>query len=403
MTGSDNGGVAARVAEARKLAGLTQSQLAMRANVSLSLLRKVEQGRNPASPAFVSTVARALDVGVAELYGQPFSHRTHDEYKVHATIPPLRRELAAYCLSPDENVRPRSLHELTQAVSAASRQRHSVNLAELGAELPGLLEELRAAVYTLPSPADQERAYALLAEAYYAADQVASKLGYIDLASLAVDRYEWAAARSGDHLAVLVGDYRRAGEMIGAADWSTAQRFLESSRETIADEVHNDSAPTLSMWGNLHLKSGLAAARAGDEGTADAHLAEARDTAKRTGERDDYRLCFGPANVDIWSVSLAVESLDGTEAVKRAEQIHLPSGTQRERVGHHWIDLARAYLLHGDHERAVSTLMLAKQTTPQQARYHPQVHETIRVLARTRRRSDPVARLAAWAGVRSDA
>jgi hypothetical protein len=28
------------------------------------------------------------------------------------------------------------------------------------------------------------------------------------------------------------------------------------------------------------------------------------------------------------------------------------------------------------------------------------VHETIRALARARRRSDPVARLAAWAGVR---
>ncbi len=45
-----NGGVAARVAEARKLAGLTQQQLAMRASLSLSLVKKVEQGTVPASP-----------------------------------------------------------------------------------------------------------------------------------------------------------------------------------------------------------------------------------------------------------------------------------------------------------------------------------------------------------------
>lgn len=46
------GGIAQRVAESRKLAGLTQNQLAQRANVSASLVRKVEQGRAPASPAF---------------------------------------------------------------------------------------------------------------------------------------------------------------------------------------------------------------------------------------------------------------------------------------------------------------------------------------------------------------
>jgi transcriptional regulator with XRE-family HTH domain len=59
------GGVGARVAEERKLAGLTQYQLAARASVSVSLIRAVEQGRVPASPAFVSAVARALGVGVA--------------------------------------------------------------------------------------------------------------------------------------------------------------------------------------------------------------------------------------------------------------------------------------------------------------------------------------------------
>ncbi|MGH3625389.1 MAG: helix-turn-helix domain-containing protein [Sciscionella sp.] len=400
MTDTDRGGVAGRVAESRKLAGLTQTQLAMRANVSLSLLRKVEQGSKPASPAFVSTVARALNVGVAELLGQPFVRSTRDEHEMHATIPPLRRELSAYCVQPDEEPQPRPLAVLAADVAEASRLRHAVNLAALGKALPGLLAELRAATWTLAG-SEQEHAYWLLAETYYATSQTAYKLGYIDLASLAVDRYEWAAARCGDPLAMLVGDYQRAGEMISAADFSGAAKLLDRSRETIADQVKGADSPTLAMWGNLHLKSGLAAARDGDCATADAHLAEARETAERIGtDRDDYRLCFGPTNVGIWSVGLAVEAQDGTEAVKRAASFTPGASAPRERVGHHWIDLARGYLLHGDHERAVSTLMLAKQTAPQQTRYHPMVHETIRALARARRRSDPVARLAAWAGVR---
>lgn len=394
------GGVGQRVAEWRKLAGLTQNQLAQRANVSASLVRKVEQGRAPASPAFVSAVARALNTGVADLLGQPFEQRSRSEHRLHATIPPLRRELAAYTVPPDEAVQPRSIDELATAVARVSQHRHAVNLNALGAELPGLLAELRATVWSTTGT-EQERAYWLLAEAYYAASQAAYKLGYIDLASLAVDRYEWAAERSGDELAVLVGHYQRAGEMIAAADWNSALRLLEHSRARIADLGAAD-APAIAVWGNLHLKSGLAAARSGDLATANDHWNEANEAAQRLGaDRDDYRLCFGPTNVNIWSVGLAVEAMDGTEAVKRGTRFDLPSHTQRERAGHHWIDMARGFLLHGDHEKATRSLYKAKEIAPQQAKYHPMFHETIRTLARARRRADPVARLAAWVGVQN--
>ncbi len=218
---------------------------------------------------------------------------------------------------------------------------------------------------------------------------------YLDAAA------EWAAEQSGDELAVLVGDYRRAGELISMADWGSAQHLLERSRSRIEDQLGHADPPTLSTWGNLHLKSGLAAARAGDLAAADEHLAEARETAARIGaDRDDYRLFFGPTNVAIWSVGLAVEAGDGTEAVKRAEGFHPPPYTPRERVGHHWIDAARGYLLHGDRQRALSSLQQARHIAPQQTRYHPMVAETVRALVRAeRRRSDSVAGFARWLGV----
>ena len=62
-------GIGDRVAEERKLRGWTQTQLAQRMHVSLSLLRKVEQGSVPASPAFISAAARALGLAPAELLG----------------------------------------------------------------------------------------------------------------------------------------------------------------------------------------------------------------------------------------------------------------------------------------------------------------------------------------------
>jgi hypothetical protein len=168
-------------------------------------------------------------------------------------------------------------------------------------------------------------------------------------------------------------------------------------------DLGKNNPAVLSVWGNLHLKSGLAAARAGKRDLADAHLGEARQTAQRLGtDRDDYRLCFGPTNVNIWSVGLAVEMLDGTEAVKRSQKFTIPATTQRERVGHHCIDLARGYLIHGDKKKSFATLHEAKKVAPTQTRYHPMVHETIRVLAREETRSQETIRgFAAWCGIRN--
>ncbi|MGH3947403.1 MAG: helix-turn-helix domain-containing protein, partial [Pseudonocardiaceae bacterium] len=306
MTG-ESASIGTRAAEERKLRGLTQRQLAERAHVSLSLLRKVEQGAVPASPAFISAVARVLGMGPAELLGQPYPRETATDHRVFAAVPALRRELIAYLLPPEDDVPPRPTAHLGDAVATASKLRHAVDLNRLGAELPGLLAELRSA-WQQTTGSERERVFGLLAETYYAVGQLASKLGYTDLASISVDRYEWAAERSGDELAVLVGAYRRAGELICLDECGAARRLLDDARSRIEGRLRFADAPTLATWGNLHLKSGLAAARAGDREGADAHLAEAKGTAERIGvDRDDYRLCFGPTNVAIWSVGLAVE------------------------------------------------------------------------------------------------
>lgn len=415
MTQETNG-VGERLRTARKLHGWSQQRLAQELQAiasqpnpsgekerpfSLGTIRQVEQGTQPASAAFVSACARALKINTDDLYDLPYPRSSRDEQMTHAGIPGIRRELATYRLPP-EDVPVRPFAELAKDVARASQLRHMVKLGELGELLPTLLHDLRVAWYSTREGPEQERVFGLLAEAYAATSQVVYKLGYVDLSSLAVDRYEWAAAKSGDELAVLVGDYQRAGEMIYAADWRGAERLLEGSRGRIEADLNKEDPSTLAVWGNLHLKSGLAAARAGRKDTADAHLAEAQETAVRLGaDRDDYRLCFGPTNVGIWSVGLAVEGMDGTEAVKRAKQIHLPPDTPRERLGHHYIDLARGFWLHGDRSAAFSALQIAKKIAPTQTRYHPMVHETVRAMLRAEARASETTRgFAAWLGLK---
>ncbi|WP_433262116.1 helix-turn-helix domain-containing protein [Actinosynnema sp. CS-041913] len=393
--------IGARIALARRIDGRTQRQLARAANVSLSLVKAVEQGRAPALTAFIAATARALGVDHAQLQGQP--HRVEDraDQRIHAVIPALRREIVAYRLPPETGIRPRSRPALTQAVAKVSALRHAAALDTLGAGLPALLAEIRAAIAEADGR-ERELLFGLLAEAYAAAGQVAWKLGYPDLSSLTTERVEWAAAASGDPLARAAADFYLAGELIATAEWRGALTFLDDARARVEDRLTAGDEAAYAMCGVLHLKSGLAAARAGDADTSDAHLAEARHLARHvTTGSDHYRLAFDTDSVDIWAVGLAVERQDGTEAVNRSQGLRFASTTPKERIGHHWIDLARGWQLHGNREKALSTLQQARRTAPQQVRYHPQVRETLLTLAEhDRRRSDSLAGFARWIGIR---
>ncbi|WP_156371467.1 helix-turn-helix domain-containing protein [Nocardia arizonensis] len=61
-----------RIASERKIAGLSQRGLAARAAYSLSMVKAVEQGREPASQGFISAVARVLRIAPEQLTGAPY-------------------------------------------------------------------------------------------------------------------------------------------------------------------------------------------------------------------------------------------------------------------------------------------------------------------------------------------
>lgn len=393
-------GIGPRVRSARKLAGMTQQHLASRAHVSLSLVKQVEQGRVPASPAFVAAVARALGVGSQSLTRQPYGAVDRDEHRVHSVVPALRREIASYMLEPAPEIDPRPLDDLGAAVVRTAQLRHSASLEALGSELSGLICELRSALH-LATGLDRRRAFGFLAETYAAAGQVAYKLGYGDLSSLATERVEWAARGSEDEVAIAAGDFYRAGELIAIAEWDAALSFLDDARERILIKARRGDEGATAMIGALHLKSGLAAARAGSAALSDDHLAEAGAAAVHVRAGSDHqRLAFDTDNVNIWSVGLAVEQQDGAQAITRAKSMVIGPTAPRERVGHHWIDMARAFQLHGDRDRALAALHQARVVSPQQTRLHPQVRETVVTLAEhDRRRSASLSGFARWAGI----
>jgi transcriptional regulator with XRE-family HTH domain len=209
-----------RIANARKLRGLTQRQLAERVPCSKSLIAQVESGHKPATQALVAGVARALRVDVGELTGQPYRRERTD--RVHSAVPDLRRALLGWDL-PDEEIRPRVFEELAADVGRASALGRQARYGRLGEMLPGLLEELTAAVHAADGD-ERQRLCGLLAEAYTGGTAIAYALGYFDLRGLAMERVDWAARESGDPLRIARTQWQRSTLFLANASYDKAAR-----------------------------------------------------------------------------------------------------------------------------------------------------------------------------------
>lgn len=386
-------GIGARVAERRKLNGLTQAQLARRAHVSLSLVRKVEQGSAPASPAFTAAVATALRTTVAELYDQPplrYGAERDHLAAVETAVMEGPASVTAY--------RPPDLEVLATRVNEIAKLQRRSRYQESSARMPSLMTELHTAAALAPAGAHSERAHHLLATLYGCVVICLHRLAS-PLVSQAAERAAEAARFSGDPMLAALCDQERALPLMYRGAYDTAQRIVTRAQESIADQPTSPEA--LSARGAMHLRSAIIAARKYDAATSDAHLDEARDLASQLPLHANlYDTAFCTPNVHIHSVAAAVEMQDGTTAVAREADNPLPSATMRSRVAHHNIDLGRAWLLHGDHTKALQALNIARRTAPQQTRYHPMVAETVLTLARAeRRRSDSLSGFAAWMGI----
>ncbi len=386
-------GIGERVAERRKLNGLTQVQLAHKAHVSLSLVCKVETGQRPASPAFTAAVATALRTTVAELYDQPSlrygGERDHIA-EVETAVMEGPASMAAYP--------PPDLDVLAARVDEIAKLQRRSRYHESSALMPSLLAELHTTAAVAPVGTHSERAHHLLATLYGCVVICLHRLAS-PLVSQAADRAAEAARFSGDPLLAALCDQERALPLMYRGAYDTAQRIVTRAQESIADQLA--SPETLSARGAMHLRSAIIAARKHDAATSDAHLAEARELASHLPlHANFYDTAFCTPNVHIHSVAAAVEMEDGTTAVARDANNPLPPGTMRSRVAHHHIDLGRAWLLHGDHNNALQALNIARRTAPQQTRYHPMVAETVLTLAHVeRRRSDALSAFAAWMGI----
>ncbi|MFD4633842.1 helix-turn-helix domain-containing protein [Streptomyces sp. NPDC058284] len=384
----------ARIAKYRKLAGYTQSGLALEIGYSYSLLHQVEGGYKAASPAFTAACARALRVDVTALTGQPYMTELQQD-RLAELIRPIRESLDLYDLGADPDIATREPPQLVAAADTLCELVRATHLNKAAQQLPGLIAELTTAAYRNPST----ELWAALGSTYRTAHDVTVKLGFYDLSTIALDRMDWAAESASDPVLAAVRQYMRGlvyhreGEhTIGLRLVDAGHRLLNSIGET---------PESLAVAGQLHLGATVIAARARDEAAVKTHLWEAKQIANRAGDVEHVHwLSFGPTNWAAHELSALTEMGRYGKAVEKAKKLRVPNSWPTSRRAHVLIDRGRCEMEIGRPDAALASIAEARKLAPQQTRYHPGARATIEGLVHQQRRTpDALGHLSAWLGL----
>lgn len=371
----------------RTIAGLSQRQLATRAGYSLSMVKAVEQEREPASPGFISAVARAMRITPEQLTGAPFN----DGKPLADAVNELSVLLAEGRYARADE--PGALAQLEADLTAAQDLYRSDRTRQTIEVLPAIIRRLHGATRDLTGD-EQAHAYSLLSSAYILAEWSARRTGHLMLALPALDLADGYAPRGDDPNYVAFSALARARILTHYGESDVAAQLIDSAI-TGAD----DTAPGMVLAGYSHLAGAINEARKLNYSGAVDHVEAARELAGRTGETDLYMTAFGPLNVEIHSHAVELEAGDPNRAALVGAELTYSAGAPPTRVAHHWQDNARAWLMSGKPDKALAALNKARAAAPQQTRLHPSVRETVYgIAAAQRRQSESLQGFAHWLG-----
>ena len=173
-----------------------------------------------------------------------------------------------------------------------------------------------------------------------------AKLGEADAAWIAADRAVFTAEAIGAPLTVAASMFRMAHVFLSLGQVAQAQQAATATAQALEPLIDADPpVEALSLCGAFQLVPAVVAAHDNDRSQAHKHLAVAHDIAERIDEdRDDYGTEFGPSNVAIHAVGIAVELGDAGQALDLARDVDAESLSPK-RGSRYLIDLATAHAM----------------------------------------------------------
>ncbi|MEU6476296.1 helix-turn-helix transcriptional regulator [Streptomyces sp. NPDC047017] len=358
-----------KVASYRKRRGLSQKEFAALLGRSEAWLSQVERGvRRIDRMTVLEKVADVLGVPAAELAAEaplmasPAEDASAgaDRLRLLLSTPHALKAL----LGEEQEGAAADMPALRTEVERVWDLAHRGAYADLTELLEALVPRLESAARTA-TEADRADAFRVLAVMYQAFGAALANMAEPEAAWVAIDRAVAAAERAGDPLLMAAGAFRLSIVFLGARRFEQAARVSGSAAEALTSVAGADRIDAVALRGALTLQRALAAARLNLADDAYAYLRKARDLAEQVGEgRNDYNTEFGPANVSVHEVSVAVGLGDAGVALRAARRVDV-SVLSEERQARFHIDLAQAHAQRRQVDDAVSALLKAQELSPQ--------------------------------------
>lgn len=351
--------IGARLQDARKRRGLTQRELARLSDVSISTIRKLEQGeRQDTRLETARRLAAALHVSTVYLVAR---HRDEDPAGP-ATLDqwaPVRRALTSPAHPDDVDEAP-TVDGVRAALADAMPLFSGDDFAELAEILPGLIRDA-----DVLAELESEEGHALRVRVMHLAGWLLTQTRQFDVAGAALDR-------------AMDSDPLQGAAVVNTRCWLLLRRGrLTEARELAtrwADEVEprlsRATMDELSAWGWLLLRVSAAAVRDNRDGEAKGALRLAQAAASAMGRehapQGDFLRTFGPVTVALKRVENAMVANRPDQVLRLAKRVPQgglrPTSNNRNR---HLLDVANAQTCTRRYGEAVETLARIRGDSPQ--------------------------------------
>lgn len=360
----------------RRLASLTQEDLAERSDVSVDVIRQLEQRRkHSARLPTLHALANGLGVELTTLLGDPPAVSATGENDGPRFVAVRRAIMPALWGPEPKPPEPGfSLHALRERIAEGWTQYHSAEFDTVMKALPDLIADARTAAAS-SNDDDRDAGYAALGKALQLAGHVAVRMGKTDLALISLERAIDAAGRSSDALLrpMIVNSvawtYQRQGRL------GDALSIALHAADDIKESRHTGTADGLKVWGALTMSAATSAARSNDYERAAALMAQAENETARVAklpEGGDSRMVsvFSPSSVRIERVRLAVQYGRPEEALGLAAGMRLSKDTPPSWRTWLLLDVARAHTDLGNAAEAVKSLESLRRVAPTWMQHH---------------------------------
>ncbi|OEV13907.1 helix-turn-helix domain-containing protein [Streptomyces nanshensis] len=349
--------IGATLAELRKRRGMTQQQLSRSAGVSLSTVRKTEQGETETMRMETARrFATALRVPTTALLAR-------DEAPAHAgTVDhwaPVRAALAAPPQAQPQE--PPTTEGVREALQAAEPLFSGDRFADLAALLPQLLRDADAL------DGDDPGARAVRVRLLQLTGWLLTQTRQYEAAEMALDRAE---ADANDRFSCAASVNTRCWLLLRTGRLTKARELATRWADDTEPRLSKATPEELSTWGWMLLRVSAAAVRDNRSGEAADALRMARAAAVALGREHaphaDFLRTFGPTTVVLKRAENASVT-DQPDVVLRVAAT-VPKGGLRPTSNNrnrHLLDVANAHTSMRQYGDAVETLQKIRENSPE--------------------------------------